>query len=120
MEWLSSGFGVGGATYVVFSRDEYCITSGETGETASPLGESSGAANGSRQLEEDALCLAHRRKPPIAPIPSMYEAVQTGILHLNTSRIWWYFWAWLSQSDTQTGASSPGTWFPVAEIRASS
>ena len=88
MEWLSSGFGVGGATYVVFSRDENCITSGETGGTASPLGESSGAANGSRQLEEDALCLAHRRKPPIAPIPTMYEAVQTGVLHLNTSRFW--------------------------------
>ena len=88
MEKLSSGVGVGGATPVGFRRDAEGFTYGETGETASPLGESSGAANGSRQLEEDALCLAHRRKPPIARIPSMYEAVQTGILHLNTSRVW--------------------------------
>jgi len=87
MEKLSSGVGVGGATPVGFRRDADGFAYGETGETASPLGESSGAADGSRQLEEDALCLAHRRKPPIAPMPSMYAAVQTGMLHLWMRRI---------------------------------
>jgi hypothetical protein len=82
MKNLSSGVGVGGVTPVDFRRDADGFACGGAGEAASPLRASTGAVKGSRQADEDALCLAHKRTPPIAPMPSMYAAVQAGMLHL--------------------------------------